>query len=142
MPLPSPYVPSFVSRLILGSVVVLHALMLLMQHWSVGFKCWLKYPHAELNTATHVKVRRLMKEHHPFSCLHPFTLAFCISPLLTLFFGSLSLLLYILFSFTFCALPRPCPRHTKARQPWRLYSATSLAMSSSNSRRSSLCTTD
>lgn len=56
MPLPSPFVPSFISRLYLAATVLLHGLMLLMQHWSIDFRCWLKYPPADLRDATFVKV--------------------------------------------------------------------------------------
>ena len=56
MPLPSEYVPSFMARLYLGTTVLLHGLMALWQHWSVNFRCWLKYPVADVRDAQWVKV--------------------------------------------------------------------------------------
>eukprot|EP00051_Salpingoeca_urceolata_P028599 m.487572 g.487572 ORF g.487572 m.487572 type:complete len:1322 (-) comp25148_c0_seq1:70-4035(-) len=56
MPLPSPFVPSFLSRLCLGVVIVLHVLMVLLQHWSINFLCFLKYHTATIADATHAKV--------------------------------------------------------------------------------------
>mmetsp|Transcript_36366 Transcript_36366/g.87831 ORF Transcript_36366/g.87831 Transcript_36366/m.87831 type:complete len:1595 (+) Transcript_36366:153-4937(+) len=43
MRVPSRYAPSFTPGLILGIIAVLHALVLLMQHWSVGFNVWINY---------------------------------------------------------------------------------------------------
>ena len=43
MRVPSRYAPAFTPTLILGILVVLHALVILMQHWSVGFNVWLNY---------------------------------------------------------------------------------------------------
>lgn len=43
MRVPSRYAPAFTPTLILGIMVVLHALMLLMQHWLVGFNVWINY---------------------------------------------------------------------------------------------------
>ncbi|EGD75693.1 hypothetical protein PTSG_07811 [Salpingoeca rosetta] len=53
MPLPGEYMPTFASRLFVGASVILHILMLLMQHWSVAFHCWLHYRPAPLKEATH-----------------------------------------------------------------------------------------
>eukprot|EP00980_Cylindrotheca_fusiformis_P025323 scaffold13478_cov132-Cylindrotheca_fusiformis.AAC.16 len=43
MRVPSRYATEFTPSLILGVLVVLHALVLLMQQWSVGFKVWINY---------------------------------------------------------------------------------------------------
>jgi manganese-transporting P-type ATPase len=43
MRVPSRYAPAFTPTLILGVLAVLHALVLLMQHWSVGFNVWINY---------------------------------------------------------------------------------------------------
>ena len=43
MRVPSRYAPSFTPTLILGIMAVLHALILLMQHWSVGFHVWINF---------------------------------------------------------------------------------------------------
>ena len=43
MRVPSKTAPSFTPTLLLGIMVVLHALVLLMQHWSVGFNVWINY---------------------------------------------------------------------------------------------------
>jgi hypothetical protein len=43
MRVPSRYATEFKPSLILGILAVLHALVLLMQHWSVGFYVWLSY---------------------------------------------------------------------------------------------------
>lgn len=43
MRVPSRYSTEFVPTLIFGIIAVLHALVLLMQHWSVGFKVWINY---------------------------------------------------------------------------------------------------
>ncbi|KAL3924764.1 MAG: hypothetical protein SGILL_000846 [Bacillariaceae sp.] len=43
MRVPSKTAPSFTPTLLLGILAVLHALVLLMQHWSVGFKVWINY---------------------------------------------------------------------------------------------------
>jgi cation-transporting ATPase 13A1 len=43
MRVPSKYAPAFTPTLILGIIVVLHALVLLMQYWSVGFNVWINY---------------------------------------------------------------------------------------------------
>jgi hypothetical protein len=43
MRVPKKYAPSFTPSLILGILVVLHALIMLLQHWSVAFKVWLNY---------------------------------------------------------------------------------------------------
>lgn len=43
MRVPSRYAPAFTPTLIFGILVTLHALITLMQHWSVGFNVWLNY---------------------------------------------------------------------------------------------------
>lgn len=43
MRVPSRYAPSFTPTLILGILVVLHALVLLLQHWSVSFNVWINF---------------------------------------------------------------------------------------------------
>jgi hypothetical protein len=43
MRVPSRHSPAFTPTLILGIMAVLHALMLLMQHWLVGFNVWINY---------------------------------------------------------------------------------------------------
>ena len=43
MRVPNKYAPAFTPTLILGILATLHALVLLMQHWSVGFNVWLNY---------------------------------------------------------------------------------------------------
>ena len=43
MRVPSRYSPAFTPTLLLGILVTLHALVLLMQHWSVGFNVWINY---------------------------------------------------------------------------------------------------
>jgi cation-transporting ATPase 13A1 len=43
MRVPSRYSPAFTPSLILGILVILHALVLLMQYWSVGFHVWINY---------------------------------------------------------------------------------------------------
>ena len=43
MRVPSRYSTAFTPTLILGIIVTLHALVLLMQHWSVGFNVWINY---------------------------------------------------------------------------------------------------
>ena len=43
MRVPSRYAPAFTPTLIFGILVTLHALVILMQHWSVGFNVWLNY---------------------------------------------------------------------------------------------------
>lgn len=56
LPLPSPYAPTFVARLCLAVVVLLHALLWLVQHWSVDALAAIKFRPATLATATHAKV--------------------------------------------------------------------------------------
>jgi len=43
MRVPSRYSPAFTPALLLGILAVLHALVLLMQHWSVGFNVWINF---------------------------------------------------------------------------------------------------
>jgi len=43
MRVPSRYAPAFTPALLLGILAVLHALVLLMQHWSVGFNVWINF---------------------------------------------------------------------------------------------------
>ena len=43
MRVPHKHAVSFWPSLIMGMLVTLHALVLLMQHWSVGFKVWINY---------------------------------------------------------------------------------------------------
>jgi len=43
MRVPSRYAPAFTPTLILGILAVLHALVLLMQHWKVAFNVWINY---------------------------------------------------------------------------------------------------
>ncbi len=43
MRVPSRYAPAFTPTLILGIFVVLHAFVLLLQHWSVSFDVWINY---------------------------------------------------------------------------------------------------
>ena len=43
MRVPGRHAPSFLPSLLLGILVTLNALVLLMQHWSVGFNVWLNY---------------------------------------------------------------------------------------------------
>ena len=43
MRVPSRYSPAFTPALILGVLAVIHALVLLMQHWLVGFNLWINY---------------------------------------------------------------------------------------------------
>ena len=52
--------PTFMSRLLLGFVIILNALYLLMQRWSVAFYCYVHYVFADIKSATHVKVRDFM----------------------------------------------------------------------------------
>ena len=51
MRVPSRYSPAFTPTLILGIMAVLHALVLLMQHWSVGFKVWINYREIDAENA-------------------------------------------------------------------------------------------
>ena len=50
MRVPSRYAPSFTPTLILGILAVLHALVLLMQYWSVGFNVWINYREVDAGT--------------------------------------------------------------------------------------------
>ena len=59
MRVPKKYAPSFTPSLILGILVVLHALIMLLQHWSVAFNVWLNY--RELD-ATEVELSEDMME--------------------------------------------------------------------------------
>jgi cation-transporting ATPase 13A1 len=43
MRVPSKRAPSFTPTLLLGVMAVLHALVLLLQHWSVGFNVWINF---------------------------------------------------------------------------------------------------
>lgn len=43
MRVPSRHAPAFTPTLILGIIAFLHALVLLMQYWSVGFNVWINY---------------------------------------------------------------------------------------------------
>ena len=43
MRVPGRHAPSFLPSLLLGVLVTLNALVVLMQHWSVGFNVWLNY---------------------------------------------------------------------------------------------------
>jgi cation-transporting ATPase 13A1 len=43
MRVPSRYSPAFFPTLLLGILAFLHALVLLMQHWSVGFNVWINF---------------------------------------------------------------------------------------------------
>jgi len=43
MRVPNKYAPAFTPTLILGILATLHALVILMQHWSVKFNVWLNY---------------------------------------------------------------------------------------------------
>lgn len=55
--LPSQYLPGFWPVLFLGTVVTLHVLMQLLQHWSIKFKCLLHFRKVErTEDATHVRV--------------------------------------------------------------------------------------
>eukprot|EP00054_Salpingoeca_dolichothecata_P000146 m.16120 g.16120 ORF g.16120 m.16120 type:complete len:1361 (+) comp10277_c0_seq1:123-4205(+) len=70
-PLPSAFVPSFLSRLALAAVVLLHGLMFLGQHWSVSFRALVKFPSASIRDATFAKV--IPPPHHGKSALVPIT---------------------------------------------------------------------
>lgn len=50
MRVPARYTPAFTPTLILGILAVLHALVLLMQHWSVGFNVWINYREMDAET--------------------------------------------------------------------------------------------
>ena len=43
MRVPGKYAPSFVPCLVTGLLITLHLLVVLMQHWSVGFNVWINY---------------------------------------------------------------------------------------------------
>ena len=45
MRVPNQYSPAFWPSLFLGILATLHALVLLMQHWSVAFNVWINYAH-------------------------------------------------------------------------------------------------
>lgn len=51
MRVPSKTAPAFTPTLILGIIAVIHALMLLMQHWLVGFNVWINYREMDADTA-------------------------------------------------------------------------------------------
>ena len=53
MRVPKQHMPEFIPMLLLGLVATLHALMVLMQHWSVAFNVWLNY--TEINV-TNVEI--------------------------------------------------------------------------------------
>jgi hypothetical protein len=48
--------PTFVSRLLLGAVIIINALYLLGQRWSVDFYTFVNFQSASLADADHVKV--------------------------------------------------------------------------------------
>jgi cation-transporting ATPase 13A1 len=52
MRVPSKTAPSFTPTLLLGVMVVLHALVLLMQHWSVGFNVWINFREMDAESIT------------------------------------------------------------------------------------------
>ncbi|CAN0408337.1 unnamed protein product, partial [Discosporangium mesarthrocarpum] len=55
--LPWKYLPGFWPLLYLGVIVIAHCLMILLQHWSVDFRCWVRFKKVEdMDRATHVKV--------------------------------------------------------------------------------------
>eukprot|EP01147_Barroeca_monosierra_P010353 gene10353-2488_t len=56
VPLPGEHMPSFTSRLFMGTTIILHILLYLIQYWSLKALCWLKYRSAPLNEATHALV--------------------------------------------------------------------------------------
>lgn len=43
MRVPSRYAPAFMPSLLTGILLTLHALIMLLQHWSVGFNTWINY---------------------------------------------------------------------------------------------------
>eukprot|EP00957_Ditylum_brightwellii_P097002 7386860-Ditylum_brightwellii.AAC.1 len=43
MRVPKKHAPAFTPMLVTGILVVLHALIVLMQHWNVRFNVWLNY---------------------------------------------------------------------------------------------------
>lgn len=51
MRVPSRYATEFTPTLILGILGLLHALVLLMQHWSVGFNVWINYRELDADKA-------------------------------------------------------------------------------------------
>jgi len=61
MRVPNKYAPAFVPSLITGIIMILHLLIMLMQHWSVGFNTWINFK--EVN-ATLVEVPDSMMEVH------------------------------------------------------------------------------
>jgi len=48
---PSKYSPNFTPSLILGILVIIHALVLLMQYWSVAFLVWINYREIDADAA-------------------------------------------------------------------------------------------
>ena len=51
MRVPSRYAPQFTPSLILGILVFIHALVLLMQFWSVAFLVWINYREMDADAA-------------------------------------------------------------------------------------------
>lgn len=52
MRVPSRYAPSFLPSLITGILMTLYALVLLLQHWSVGFNVWINYQEVDAANVT------------------------------------------------------------------------------------------
>jgi hypothetical protein len=50
MRVPHKYATSFWPSLVFGILAVLHALVLLMQHWSVGFNVWINFQEVDTDT--------------------------------------------------------------------------------------------
>ena len=50
MRVPNKYAASFWPSLLLGLLATLHALLLLMQHWSVGFNVWVNFQEVDATT--------------------------------------------------------------------------------------------
>ena len=50
MRVPSRYATAFVPSLLLGILMTLHALVLLLQHWSVAFHTWINYREVQVET--------------------------------------------------------------------------------------------
>lgn len=59
MRVPPRYTPSFWPSLLLGVLATLHALVLLMQHWSVGFNVWINFSEVD---ASKVEIPTSMME--------------------------------------------------------------------------------
>jgi manganese-transporting P-type ATPase len=55
---PSQWIPGFWPSVALGLLAIFHALLMLMQRWSISFACLVKYTSVnESNTATHARVK-------------------------------------------------------------------------------------